>query len=56
MEIGKLKVSVALQYLNPIAIAYGLKLNRPNDLKLARLIFVNLYFHELITDEDITGE
>lgn len=55
MEIGKLKVSVALEYLKPIAFAYGLKLNRPNDFKLARQIFVNLYCHELLTEDTIDG-
>ena len=56
MEIGKLKVSVALQYLKPIAQAYGLKLNRPEDFKLVRKIFVNLYCHELITDGCLIDE
>ena len=48
MEIGKMKVSEAVKHLDPIAKCYGLKLNRAKDFKLARLILVNLYFHELV--------
>ena len=35
-------------HLKPIAYAYGLKLNRVKDFKLARLILANLYTRELI--------
>jgi hypothetical protein len=48
MEIGKMKISEAYEYLQPIAQAYGLKLNKAKDFKFARLILVNLYNRELI--------
>ena len=53
MEIGKMKVSEAIKYLDPIAKSYGLKLSRSRDFKLARLILVNLYCHELAYWDDI---
>jgi len=47
MEIGKLTISEAYKHLQPIAQAYGLKLNRVRDFKFARLVLVNLYNREL---------
>jgi hypothetical protein len=43
MEVGKMTISEATKLLNPIAKAYGLRLNRAKEFKLARLILVNLY-------------
>ena len=43
MEIGKMKISEALPHLKVVAQAYGLKLNRVKEFKMARLILVNLY-------------
>lgn len=47
MEIGKMKISEALPHLKVVAQAYGLKLNRVKEFKIARLILVNLYNREL---------
>lgn len=43
INIGDMTVSEAYKHLQPIAHAYGLKLNRVKDFKLARLILANLY-------------
>lgn len=43
MELGKMKISEALKYLKPIAEAYGLRLNRASELKMAKIICANLY-------------
>ena len=43
MELGKMKISEALKYLRPIAEAYGLRLNRVSELKMAKVICANLY-------------
>lgn len=43
MELGKMKIGEALKYLRPIAKAYGLRLNRASELKMAKIICVNLY-------------
>jgi hypothetical protein len=48
MSIGKLTVSEAMTYLNPIAKTYGLKINRAKDLKLARMIFATIYCREIV--------
>ena len=48
MEIGKMTISDAYPHLKPIALAYGLKLNRVKDFKLARFILANLYSRELM--------
>lgn len=48
MEIGKMKLSTALPHLQSISRMYGLRLNRANEFKLARLILVNLYNRELV--------
>ena len=47
MEICKMKISEALPHLKVVAQAYGLKLNRVKEFKMARLILVNLYNREL---------
>jgi hypothetical protein len=47
MEVGKMVISEVYPHLRSIALAYGLKLNRAKDFKLARLILVNLYNREL---------
>ena len=47
MEIGKMKITEALPHLNDVARAYGLRLNRVREFKMARLILVNLYGREL---------
>ena len=47
MEIGKMKITEALPHLNDVAQAYGLRLNRVKEFKMARLILVNLYVREL---------
>jgi|32_taG_2_1085360.scaffolds.fasta_scaffold00163_28 hypothetical protein len=46
--VGSLTISEAKKLLEPIALSYGLKLNRLRDFKLARLILVNLYNRELL--------
>lgn len=48
MEIGKMKLSDALPYLQSISKLHGLRLNRANEFKMARIILVNLYSRELI--------
>jgi hypothetical protein len=48
MEVGRMSISEAYKYLQPIAQAYGLRLNRAKDFKFARIILVNLYNRELI--------
>lgn len=48
MEIGKMKLSEALPHLQSISQFYGLRLNRANEFKMARLILVNLYSRELV--------
>jgi len=45
MTIGQSKVSDMLPYLNDIATQYGLKLNRPKEFKMARLLLANLYMN-----------
>jgi hypothetical protein len=48
MEIGKMTISEAYPHLKTVSLAYGLRLNRVKEFKLARLILVNLYNRELI--------
>ena len=48
MEIGNMKVSEVYPHLKQVADAYGLRLNRAKEFKMARLILVNLYTRELI--------
>lgn len=45
MNIGQMTISEAYIYLQPVARAYGLRLNRAKEFKLARLILANLYSH-----------
>jgi len=46
--IGKMTITQVYPYLYDIAKAYGLKLNRVNDFRFARIILVNLYNRELV--------
>jgi hypothetical protein len=48
IEIGKMRISEAYPHLKTVASAYGLRLNRVKEFKLARIILVNLYNRELI--------
>ena len=48
IEIGKMTVSQAYPHLKTVALAYGLKLNRVKEFKLARNILANLYCRELV--------
>ena len=48
MEIGRMTLSEAYPHLRSVALAYGLKLNRAKDFKLARIILANLYSRELV--------
>ena len=48
MEIGKMTISQAYPHLKTVALAYGLRLNRAKEFKLARIVLVNLYNRELI--------
>lgn len=48
MEIGKMTISEALPHLKSVASAYGLRLNRANEFKIARIILANLYSKELV--------
>jgi hypothetical protein len=48
MVIGKMTITEAYPHLNSVALAYGLKLNRVKDFRLARLILSNLYSRELV--------
>jgi hypothetical protein len=48
MVIGKMTITEAYPHLNSVALAYGLKLNRVKDFRLARLILANLYSRELV--------
>jgi hypothetical protein len=47
MNIGQMTISEAYHHLQPIANAYGLRLNRAKEFKLARMLLVNLYNREL---------
>lgn len=47
MEIGKMTINQAYPHLDSVARAYGLRLNRAKEFKLARLILANLYCREL---------
>tara|TARA_R100000908_G_scaffold34624_2_gene15862 strand:+ start:1444 stop:1578 length:135 start_codon:yes stop_codon:yes gene_type:complete len=41
MNIGKMTITEAYKYLNPIAKRFGLNLNRVEDFRSARLILAN---------------
>jgi len=43
MSIGQMTISEAYKHLQPIANAYGLRLNRAKEFKFARLVLANLY-------------
>jgi len=47
MNIGQMTISEAYKHLQPIANAYGLRLNRAKEFKFARLVLANLYSREL---------
>jgi hypothetical protein len=47
-DIGKMKISEAMPYLKTVSLAYGLRLNRANEFKMARIILANLYLRELV--------
>jgi hypothetical protein len=44
-SIGQTKLTEILPHLNLIANQYGLKLYKPNEFKLAKLILIAIYFH-----------
>jgi hypothetical protein len=48
MKLGKMKITEAYPHLKSVSIAYGLKLNRAKDFRLARIILANLYCRELV--------
>lgn len=48
MEVSKMTITEAYPYLQSISSAYGLRLNRVKEFKLAKVILVNLYCRELI--------
>ena len=41
-------ITEAYKHLQPVAHAYGLRLNRAKEFKFARLVLANLYNRELI--------
>jgi hypothetical protein len=41
-------ITEALPHLKSVASAYGLRLNRAKDFRLARIILANLYSRELV--------
>lgn len=41
-------IAEALPHLKSVASAYGLRLNRAKDFRLARMILANLYSRELV--------
>lgn len=47
MGMGNMTISQAYPHLKTVAFAYGLRLNRAKEFKLARLILANLYCREL---------
>ena len=44
----ELEQTESYPHLKSLALAYGLRLNRAKEFKLARIILVNLYCRELI--------
>lgn len=48
MRLGDMTITEAYPHLKSVALAYGLKLNRAKEFKLARIILVNLYNRELV--------
>jgi hypothetical protein len=47
MNISKMTLTEAYPHLKSIADAYGLRLNRAREFKMARIILANLYCREL---------
>lgn len=45
-NLGKMTISEAFPHLKTIANAYGFKLNRANEFKMARIILANLYLKQ----------
>ena len=43
MDLGKMTLTEALVYMEPIAKVYGLRLNRLSDFKICRMITSQLY-------------
>ena len=48
MNIGKMTITEAYKHLQPVAHAYGLRLNRAKEFRFARLVLANLYSRELV--------
>lgn len=48
MNIGKMTITEAYKHLQPVANAYGLRLNRAKDFRFARIVLANLYCRELV--------
>ena len=42
-SIGQMTITEAYQHLQPVAQAYGLRLNKVKEFRFARLILANLY-------------
>lgn len=45
-NFGKMTISEAVPYLNAVAQAHGLKLNRVFEFKIAKRLLINLYCNE----------
>lgn len=45
-NLGKMTISEAFPHLKAVANTYGLKLNRANEFKMARIILANLYLKQ----------
>ena len=45
-DLSKMKISEAMPLLKTIAETYDLRLNRAKEFKMARAIFVNIYYNE----------
>ena len=48
MNIGKMTITEAYKHLQPVANAYGLRLNRAKEFRFARIVLANLYCRELV--------
>jgi hypothetical protein len=44
-SVSTLKMSEAIPLMKEISNQYGLKLWRPNEFKLAKMLLINLYFN-----------
>jgi hypothetical protein len=47
-DLSKMTISEGLKYLRPIATAYGLKLNRVKDFRLAKRLMIMRYLTETV--------